>query len=251
MAQYETQIVSGETRLVSPTFDVIESGDTIQVGDNSHTYIESSKHDMVEQEHHKQNKDNQRYLAQSWKGTKRVVVLHIETQDSTPPLFCQKLFFGMGNETMSLRSQLDACSYSQLDIAPSTGADIVGGVYKIKLDQKTQSDDKDGKQITNTALDQLRTKFGNNLRDTFDHVMVCVPKGAKPFIAYAWMNDYLSVYYDTWCQSLSAKMHGTYWCAFTELFRYQIFLNFRLVSEMRIFVLHFRDWSQCWFLSFR
>ena len=87
----------------------------------------------------------------------------------------------MSNKTTSLRSHSDACLCSQINIAPLTGANIVGGVHETKLDEKTQSDDESGKQITNGALDQLRTKFGCDLRNVFDHIMACVPKGMKPF----------------------------------------------------------------------
>lgn len=187
MVKHKREIRSARTSLVAPNL-VVTDDYTIQVddpsSDNSNTYIVSKEHTVVEQ-HHDTAKSHQRNLSQRSKGIKQAIVLHITTEDGsktayTPEQLSER-FFGQTDNDMSLRSQMNSCSYGQLDIEPSTKKGIVGGVYSINVDVAAQSSDKNGRKILNAALDKLREDFTEELSDSFDHIMVCIPKGVKPF----------------------------------------------------------------------
>jgi|Transcript_31371 hypothetical protein len=191
MSKHRRQTLSGRTRLVAPNF-IFKDDYTIQVDDpsskNSNTYVVSDQYTVVDQEHHETTKTNHRDLqmgSRSSKGRKRAVVVHITAKggSKTPfsPKHLSENFFGKRDDSFSLSSQMNSCSHGQLDIVPATGKGITNGVYSMNVDIKPKSSDKFGRDILNAALDQLREDFTENLEDSFDHIMVCIPKGVKPF----------------------------------------------------------------------
>jgi hypothetical protein len=69
--------------------------------------------------------------------------------------------------------------------------------------------------IRDAAIAQASTDFGNVALYTIaDYVMVCLPPGTSGggWLAYAYLNYWLSVYNDYWCKSPSVQMHemGTF-----------------------------------------
>lgn len=56
-------------------------------------------------------------------------------------------------------------------------------------------------------MTKAATALKGNLSNQFDHVMLCMPPGTGAWIAYAYVNSWLSVFNDDWCQQLSTQVH--------------------------------------------
>mmetsp|Transcript_28792 Transcript_28792/g.40481 ORF Transcript_28792/g.40481 Transcript_28792/m.40481 type:complete len:590 (-) Transcript_28792:1954-3723(-) len=213
LAKNKGNIVSSESELEAPKME-IDTNSTIEGRDpfafNVQNLIVSDDSIVVQRsEVHEEEERYQRRLESRTMGKKEAIVLRVGTTDSKPPLDAKELsnqVFGTYIDSQNVQSRMDACSYGQLNISPSNAIGI-DGVYDINLDLTTSENDKYGRAVVNAALDQLRTQVGDDLTKKFDHIMICVPSGVKPFIGYAWRNDFLSVYYDSWCGSLTTKMH--------------------------------------------
>jgi len=89
--------------------------------------------------------------------------------------------------------------------------DIVNGVIEIELGLLIA--DSDSFALEDEAVTVLETMFGENeLFSMFDHVMLCFPPGTKRYgspawRAYAYVNHYLTVYHDDWCNYPKTQVH--------------------------------------------
>ncbi|KAL3935073.1 MAG: hypothetical protein SGBAC_009337 [Bacillariaceae sp.] len=89
--------------------------------------------------------------------------------------------------------------------------DIKDGVMDINL--KLSSADDDSFALEEEAVRVLEATFGGNeLFTMFDHVMLCLPPGTQRYgssawRAYAYVNHYLSVYHDNWCNYPKTTVH--------------------------------------------
>jgi len=149
--------------------------------------------------------------------TKKVLVLRANAPDasttSTTSQISDKIF-GTDGDSYNLKSHYAACSYNELLFEPFSGdmngETIVAGVGEVTLASNIVGVDRNVvKQSMLDAADEkygdLSTKIAN---DELDYVMLCLPPGTDgSWIAYAYVNSWLSVYNDYWCNSLSAQMH--------------------------------------------
>ena len=61
--------------------------------------------------------------------------------------------------------------------------------------------------MRNAISDALETAFGVPAYQIADHLMYCLPPNTMGGIAYAFMNSWMSVYSDVWCNYVSAQLH--------------------------------------------
>eukprot|EP00814_Leptocylindrus_danicus_P016466 CAMPEP_0116013620 /NCGR_PEP_ID=MMETSP0321-20121206/5828_1 /TAXON_ID=163516 /ORGANISM="Leptocylindrus danicus var. danicus, Strain B650" /LENGTH=672 /DNA_ID=CAMNT_0003483191 /DNA_START=45 /DNA_END=2060 /DNA_ORIENTATION=+ len=119
-------------------------------------------------------------------------------------------WFGTSGDLVNLKSQYEACSYGQLRCegaskTTSTGATVSNGVHTIEI-SSTVSGVADG-TVRTAVVNEATTALGS-LSGQFDHVILCLPPGtAGSWIAYAYVNHWLSVYNDEWCNYVSGQMH--------------------------------------------
>jgi len=212
--KYRLNIISSQSQLVSEAMEIQK--DVIRVMDtsegNQHTFLElpESNHGSSEARHHRQNKRyGERNLASVSHGTKNAVVIHIKTLDVETPYSKKDLsnvVFGTHGDTENVRSRMNACSFGKLNVEPARVDGVDNGVYSFEIQLKAA--DISRHTLTNMIFDDLADNYGKDLEETFDHVMLCIPKGiGNPFVAYAWSNDIMSAFYDTWCGSVSAQVH--------------------------------------------
>ena len=95
---------------------------------------------------------------------------------STAEEIREKLFY----DSVSLRKQLDACSYGQTTIQPydnmtSTGIDIDRGVAEITINNTITGSTKE--EIAYAVLTKSRSLLGSD--DQFDHIFVCLVRCAQ------------------------------------------------------------------------
>ena len=110
---------------------------------------------------------------------------------------------------VNLASQYGACSHGKLNIvkAPNQtagGLTINNGVVTVTLPTSVTAGDV---TMRNAITSALQTAFGQPPYQLVDHLMYCLPPGTMGGVAYAFMNSWMSVYNDDWCNSVSAQLH--------------------------------------------
>lgn len=121
--------------------------------------------------------------------------------------------FGTEGPFNSMATQFDACSYGQFTTSPFdgeiNGKRIHDGVLEIEIQSPGSVGDVG---VTKFSIETLVTiklaeELGNNWRidNEIDFVMYCLP--AFGFTAYAYLNNYLSVYSQNRCVNPKTMMH--------------------------------------------
>jgi hypothetical protein len=142
---------------------------------------------------------------------KKVLVLRIQAADKSTTASETQLaddVFGAAGDVLNLKSQYNQCSYGQLQFEPATSNAIVGtdGVYTVTLPTTTVTGAADN-PIAWAAVNKAQAELGT-LTNIANHVMVCMPPGTSGgWIAYAYINHWLSVFNDAWCGYPSGLLH--------------------------------------------
>ena len=147
-------------------------------------------------------------------GTKNMLAIRVvaaDTQTTATEEQISDSWFGTYGDPVNLKSQYAACSYGALQCnaaskTTSTGVAVTNGVYEVSITNTVSGADRF--VVENAVVAAGNADLGN-MRDQFDHVMLCLPPGTSGgWIAYAYINHYLSVYNDNWCTYVSGQMHG-------------------------------------------
>jgi hypothetical protein len=144
-------------------------------------------------------------------GTKRVLVIRAVASDRSTTSSEATLsddIFGTSGDVVNLKSQYSRCSDGKLQFQPVTTHGLVGtdGVYTVNLPSTVVSGSSDG-TIRDAMVNQATADLGT-LTNIADYVMLCLPPGTPGgWIAYAYINYWLSVYNDEWCRYPSAQLH--------------------------------------------
>ncbi|KAI2504207.1 Gametolysin peptidase M11 [Fragilaria crotonensis] len=142
---------------------------------------------------------------------KKVLVLRIQAADASTTASETQLaddVFGAAGDVLNLKSQFNQCSYGQLQFEPTTSNALVGtdGVYTVTLPTTIITGAADN-PIAWAAVDKATAELGT-LTNFADHVMVCMPPGTSGgWIAYAYINHWLSVFNNQWCGYPSGLLH--------------------------------------------
>lgn len=142
-------------------------------------------------------------------GTKTMLALRVIAGNAETTATSSEIssaWFGTnGDDAVNLKSQYSACSFNKLTCNPADQGDSSSkGVYTVTITNNVGSDNG---LIRDAAVDAATADLGN-LPSQFDHVMVCIPPGSGSWLAYAYINSWLSVYNDNWCLPVSGQMHG-------------------------------------------
>jgi len=80
---------------------------------------------------------------------------------------------------------------------------------EVSVDEKVSKHTRD--TLAEAALTDLASYLGvnsNDLSSIADHIMICLPSGTKGnWAAYGYIDHYLTVYNDVWCNMPSAQLH--------------------------------------------
>jgi hypothetical protein len=145
---------------------------------------------------------------------KKVLVLRIVAADAQTTASEAELankIFGASEDVLNLKSLYNQCSNGQLQFEPQTNNNLIGtdGVYTVNLPTTTVTNVADG-TIRDAAVAKASQDFGGvALTSIANYVIVCIPPGTAGggWLAYAYVNHWLSVYNDYWCSVPSAQMH--------------------------------------------
>jgi hypothetical protein len=145
-------------------------------------------------------------------GTKSVLVIRAIAADQSTTASESTLsddIFGTFGDPVNLRSQYSQCSDGKLQFQPLTTNSLVGsdGVYTVTLPSTFVTGASDG-TIRDAMLIKAIVDLGEYLNIIADYVMLCLPPGTTgDWLAYAYINHWLSVYNDVWCQYPSGQLH--------------------------------------------
>lgn len=141
-------------------------------------------------------------------GDKSVLVVRVNAPDFSTSSSVSVLsdnVFGTTDDSVNLKSQYEACSYNKLRLNPTADSRATNGVYEVSISRKTKRASRES--IEDAVVSQLTRELGYLPRE-FDHVMLCLPpRTSGSWIAYAYVNGWLSVYNDNWCNYVSAQVH--------------------------------------------
>jgi hypothetical protein len=144
-------------------------------------------------------------------GTKNMLVLRVNADDSSTTTSETKLsdsWFGTDNDSLNLKSQYAACSQNKLLCNAANTDKVSNGVFTVTISVAVKN--LPSENAINPVLSAAQKELGNGFPG-IDHVILCLPPGTSgSWIAYAWLNHYLSVYNDVWCNSVSTQMHGKF-----------------------------------------
>jgi hypothetical protein len=163
--------------------------------------------------------------ASRFEGKKTVLAIRVEAANnkttSVDEVSLSDSIFGNGVDTTNLASQYNDCSHGKFSFkavpdrsgeSRSSGkVDIVNGVATVRIPSVTVSQ---GTAVMRNAISkELNAIFGTkNPSELADYVMYCLPPGTfasgtySP-IGYAYYNNWLSVFNNEWCTSVSLQMH--------------------------------------------
>mmetsp|Transcript_59060 Transcript_59060/g.144516 ORF Transcript_59060/g.144516 Transcript_59060/m.144516 type:complete len:528 (-) Transcript_59060:145-1728(-) len=150
-------------------------------------------------------------------GTNKVIVIRVDADDGAPQDSLTQLedaIFGRYGNIVNLMTIYRDCSYGQMTIEPFQGEttkkkNVEYGVAEVKVKKKLYGEDRFTAQ---SAVEDAAMKELGDLRSEFDHVMICLPPGTRRsgsynWLAYAYVNSWLSVYNDKWCSRVSTQVH--------------------------------------------
>ena len=153
-------------------------------------------------------------------GDKEMLAIRVVANDATTTASLADIsdnWYGTSGDTVNLKSQYSACSYGALECNPASktttnGPVVNNGVYQVTIGNSVTGVDR---AVVEEAVVAAGNSDLGNMQSQFDHVMLCLPPGTLgDWIGYAYVNWYLSVYNDDWCNNVSIQMHGES-CSFT------------------------------------
>jgi len=148
-----------------------------------------------------QSRQNNRRLAIT--GKRKVLVVRADARDRKTSADMSTLsnnVFGTGGDSVTLKSQYDACSHGQLAFEPYMG----NGVVEVTIDGYVNGGSKFA--VQDAMMDAVKEEYGD-LQGKVDHLILCLPPGTGDWIAYAYVNSWVAVFNDDWCQQLSTQVH--------------------------------------------
>jgi hypothetical protein len=117
-------------------------------------------------------------------------------------------WYGPSNP-VNFKSHCAACSFGQLTCNPfngvtSTNAMVSNGVATVNIYMSVVGNNHSN--VREAMRSEATTQLGD-LRTQFSHVMLCLPPGTNGnWIAYGYINWWLTVYNDNWCTYVSSQV---------------------------------------------
>eukprot|EP00547_Thalassionema_nitzschioides_P015415 CAMPEP_0194239802 /NCGR_PEP_ID=MMETSP0158-20130606/6152_1 /TAXON_ID=33649 /ORGANISM="Thalassionema nitzschioides, Strain L26-B" /LENGTH=506 /DNA_ID=CAMNT_0038974361 /DNA_START=68 /DNA_END=1585 /DNA_ORIENTATION=+ len=149
-----------------------------------------------------------RRLASTGMKQTLIVRAEFETSTGTNEANLSNYILGIGNDPVNLASQYSACSYEQLTFEPVPNNSNYNGLTPTDGVITVVDPDQSVNGIADSVIrNRMRDLIGGS-QGVADHVLLCIPPGTNGgWIAYAYVNHWLSVYNNNWCNYVSGLMH--------------------------------------------
>lgn len=206
--------VSGKTLMDCPTGAAI-NGSRLEIASRATVSFTSIPESTAEDRPENGTRPRKTRRLDKSEGTKSVLVIRVKSSadgsETTPS--ASQLKNDVFNDDVCLAKQYKACSHNKLKFVPAQGKGVDGGIMTVTIDSAVKGQDE--AIVRSAATSAASAHFGiYNLQDQFDHVMVCIPPGTKDnWVAYGYIDSWLTVYNDKWCSMVSGKCFvTTSWC---------------------------------------
>ena len=184
---------------IASNIDVLHMSEAIV--HDAYIFIPSGSNVYVEERLENDKVGNGRFVT----GTRSTIALRIVATDAATTMSIGTLgdeIFGANGDNFNMRSQFLACSNNQLDFVPGTQSGVTNGVFQVTPPNLSASGTDDA--VFRTAVVNEGNAQLGTMSASFQHVMLCFPtgvtiNGSTNWVAYAYINSYLSVYNDNWC----------------------------------------------------
>mmetsp|Transcript_25370 Transcript_25370/g.42166 ORF Transcript_25370/g.42166 Transcript_25370/m.42166 type:complete len:865 (-) Transcript_25370:92-2686(-) len=150
-------------------------------------------------------------------GDRSIAIFRVTGSDASPSYSASDIsnaFFGTSGDPNNLKSRYAACSMDQLIFNPGTGNGFTNGVAELTVSAKTQG--VNVHDLLNKVTDAVIARFGSSLKNSYDHIVYALPRGttfgdggSDSWLAFAYMNSYLSAYNDNNIMYISNQVHET------------------------------------------
>ena len=170
------------------------------------------------------NHDNRRRLSQRGTGELTFLVVKvIDMNGNGRPESKAEIsddIFGSFTDTMTLKSQMEDCSFGKVQIIPAHVTNnhfdttASPGVIEVNIDISIIGNSRT--KIRNAATNKLEALFGGDRQwyQPYDHVMLvlnaCYGQSGCGWAAYAYKNSWLSVYQGRFYKYVGVQMHGKF-----------------------------------------
>mmetsp|Transcript_10183 Transcript_10183/g.15593 ORF Transcript_10183/g.15593 Transcript_10183/m.15593 type:complete len:277 (+) Transcript_10183:277-1107(+) len=189
-------IISGTTTIFDPSADI----------QNGHLNLNGRIPTFGKDESNQRRRRLRRAVGNRSTLAVRVIATDASTTSSEDEI--SDAIFGTFGDSVNVKSRYDACSFGKFRITPTSDVRTANGVYSVRINNVVTNANYDS--IRDIVLDELVEEFGD-LASQFDFVMICLPPGTirwdgTSWHSFAYVNSYISVYNDVWCNYVSAQM---------------------------------------------
>jgi hypothetical protein len=160
--------------------------------------------------HHRYHKNRRLSIKRNTGVIKTLVVRPISPNGSVVDESAAQLRSDVFEDDVCLKSQMEACSFNQLEIQPANVGD--GGVVDVYIEINPISYDNCANgnrgQLAQSAVAKTDELYGGNdgLAAEFDLVLFCLPRSGT-WDAFAYFNRYDSYYNKNRCSTSGVLMH--------------------------------------------
>jgi len=142
-------------------------------------------------------------------GDIKTAVVIVRAKNSLPvydkSTMRQIIFTGAtdNGNTISLRDQMNACTYDQFRINPANNGIDTTGIFEITVNVTPQTGNE--RQIEEQAKIEFSKQYGPKI--LYGLILYCLPGGTGSWVAYAYVNGNNSFFNSEWCAHISALQH--------------------------------------------
>ena len=150
-------------------------------------------------------------------GTRSLVIIRVTAGDASPTYGAADMsdaFFGTHGDPNNLKLRYALCSMNKLVFNPGTGAGFTDGVAEISITNNIVGNNVH--DLVPIITNAIVAKFGNSLAGSYDHIVYALPRGttfnsggSNRWLAFAYVDHYLSAYNDDNIMYISNEVHET------------------------------------------
>lgn len=152
------------------------------------------------------------FQARALTGENKTLVVRVNTGGgaNSPPTSLSAMsnyWFGTNGDLINNDSQFQACSFGKVSFPPyvgttTTGVTITDGAYEITVSATYNGSDSAIEAEARTVLEAELGSLGQ-----FDYVAIHVPGEGQGYCAYAYINNWFSLYQDNCGDYVTVQMH--------------------------------------------
>lgn len=199
---------SGKSKLSLSEAVIDTDAPLMYIPENAQLHLHDMNSDSSREDRREERRQERRQLVKTQGTLKTLVIRLTDRNNISPTLSTSNLKNDIFDDSVSLKSQTEACSYGKLKIEPFKGNTpnnkyISNGVVDVSMDYAMASG---APGMDQAAMAAANKQLGDLNDDRFGLIMFCFPPGSN-FLAFAFPNSKYSFYNDKWCGYVTGQMH--------------------------------------------